>query len=274
VTQIAAGTDHTCARLPNGQARCWGYNDGGRLGDGTELARHTPVVVRRVAGTGALAGVTQIEGGDVHTCARLNNGQARCWGSNGSGQLGDGTVQQRLRPVVVKNTSASGALTGVAQVTASTSASSCAVLTNGQVRCWGDNTYRQLGHGTAANAVIPQVVDSTSGVGVLTGVREVVGGYQHVCASLRNGQARCWGSNVEGQLGIGTIDGPHRRLPRVVKNGTGTGPLANVTQIALHTSHTCVRVTSGQARCWGYGTDGQLGNGLLSSRPLPVQVKV
>ena len=275
VTQLSTGGEYVCARIVGGQLRCWGINDAGQLGDGTVQERHLPVVVKNVAGTGPLQGVAQVDAGWSNTCAALNNGQARCWGWNQLGQAGDGTTQPRHLPVVVKNMTASGPLTGVAQVSAGSTQHACALLTNGQVRCWGNNADRQLGHGTSANSVIPVAVTNGNGTGRLTGVREVDAGYLSTCAVLVNGQVRCWGSNDYGKLGNGAIGGPDRRRPKPVKNPAGTGVLVGVRQLDITQSHVCVRLASGQARCWGLNDEGQVGDGSVDvDRPLPVRVQI
>ena len=106
VAEIAVGDYFSCARLTNGQARCWGQN--GALGDGTNSNRRRPVAVKNPAGTGPLTNVAQIVTGSRHTCARLTNGQARCWGGSG-GPIGDGTTMIRSRPVTVVAVSGPGA---------------------------------------------------------------------------------------------------------------------------------------------------------------------
>ena len=92
---IAAGYNHNCAVLASGEARCWGWNDAGQLGDGTKDSSATPIAVA------ALAHVTAITGGGFHTCAVSADGTVACWGSNDSGQLGDPSVTERLAPAPV-----------------------------------------------------------------------------------------------------------------------------------------------------------------------------
>ena len=96
-TQIAAGGEHTCALLHDGTVRCWGANIFGQLGDGSQVDRHTPATVL------GLTGVIAISAGQLHTCA-LRGGadpELRCWGGNGSGQIGDHTSATRLSPTKV-----------------------------------------------------------------------------------------------------------------------------------------------------------------------------
>lgn len=136
VTQIALGQRHTCARLNTGQARCWGENTWGEIGDGTTgTARLRARVVKNLAGTGPLTGVAQVDAGESSTCARLANGQGRCWGQNGAGQLGDGPSVASDLPAVVEV--ADGVpLQAVTQIAVDQD-HACARPSTGQARCWG-----------------------------------------------------------------------------------------------------------------------------------------
>jgi len=96
VTAISAGSVHTCALTVAGAVKCWGFNVNGRLGDGTETGRLTPVDV-----SGLTTGVTAISAGREHTCALTAGGGVKCWGNNENGALGDGTTRRRLTPVSV-----------------------------------------------------------------------------------------------------------------------------------------------------------------------------
>ncbi len=140
VASVGGGYGNNCAVLRNGQARCWGYNgSGGTCGNGTDSTDTPhPVVVKNLAGTGPLTGVTQISNGGYHGCARLSNGQARCWGDNHEGALGTGDLTDRPLPVAVRRVGG-GALTGVVRILAGID-STCAQVTGGQVRCWGAMT--------------------------------------------------------------------------------------------------------------------------------------
>jgi alpha-tubulin suppressor-like RCC1 family protein len=146
VTQISAGSTHTCAVLNDRTARCWGIRNDGRLGDNTIAGEsRVPAIVTTGAGT-ALLGVTQISAGGSHTCAVLDDGTARCWGLNTSGQLGNDSVVSSSVPVTV-TTGAGTALLGVAQISAGTN-HTCAVIDGGMARCWGLNSSGRLGDGT------------------------------------------------------------------------------------------------------------------------------
>ncbi|MCU1690956.1 MAG: regulator of chromosome condensation [Frankiales bacterium] len=161
VTALTAGAAHTCARVVDGTMTCWGSNDRGQLGDGTTTSRSLPALVVGIGGPGA--GAQVMTAGDSHTCARLENGALGCWGANGDGQLGDGTVSDALTPHAVSGLGPtdgdvpSEALPVVRSISASRH-NTCAVLVDTTVLCWGSNAHDQLGDGVGATSVLPRPV--------------------------------------------------------------------------------------------------------------------
>ncbi|MGB4917091.1 MAG: protein kinase, partial [Propionicimonas sp.] len=139
---------------------------------------------------GVLNGVAALAAGGSHTCALAQDGTVRCWGNNSSGQLGDGTTDQRARPVVT-------GLTGVTALSAGRG-HTCAVTQDGGATCWGANDSGQLGDGTTTERANPGPVTG------LSGVAELAAGGSHTCALTEDGRVRCWGNNDSGQLGDGT----------------------------------------------------------------------
>ena len=147
VVGIDAGQSHSCAVLSNGGARCWGFNNWGQLGDNSETDRYAPVNV-----FGVTNDATQIAAGyGIHTCAVIGGG-AKCWGFNGSGQLGDGTQTDRDTPTGVV-----GLGSGVVSIAAA-DRHSCAQLSGGAIKCWGDNFQGRLGNGGTGNSLVPVTV--------------------------------------------------------------------------------------------------------------------
>lgn len=199
VTQVAVGAEHSCA-LADGKVFCWGYNADGQLGNNSLVYTNVPVAVVASGGGAALNGryVTEIAGGYYHTCA-LADGQAFCWGFNGSGQLGNNSTATSSVPVAVNTTS--GALVGKKIVSLAPGRNHSCVLAD-QAICWGLNDDGQLGNGNNTSSLLPVNV-STSGVLNGKTVTQVTGGYYHTCA-IASGQAYCWGNNADGQLGNNT----------------------------------------------------------------------
>ena len=246
---VTAGAKHTCVLTAGGGVTCWGANDSGQLGDGTTTDRLWPVPV-----TGFATGVAAIEAGDSHTCLLTTAGAVRCWGANDSGQLGDGTMTDCTAPVAV-----TGLATGVTAIAAGDS-HTCAVTTAGGVKCWGDNTNRQLGDGTTTTRITPASVN-----GLTSGVLAVTAGAMHTCALTNVGSVKCWGANWNGQLGVGTTGQPS--VPVQVSGLTG-----GVASVTAGAGHTCAVMTTGGVMCWGGNTAGQLGDSTTTARSVPVAV--
>ena len=272
VAAITAGINHACALTTAGAVVCWGSNDYGRLGDGSTAQRTTPVAVMNADGSGPLSGIAAISAGGQtnHTCALTTAGTVLCWGNNSNGQLGDGSTTNRPLPVAVKGLGGTGELSGVAAIAVGWS-HTCALTQAGAALCWGNNGNGQLGGGGGTgNQTTPVAVQGLGGTGTLTGITSIVAGAYHTCAVTQAGAALCWGNNGNGQLGDGSI--AQTTAPVAVKGVGGTGTLSDVTAIAAGNHHTCARMQTGAAQCWGANGYGQLGDGSTTQRPTPVAV--
>ncbi|WP_083195032.1 hypothetical protein [Pararhodobacter sp. CCB-MM2] len=191
---VAAAHNHTCALSTEGRVYCWGDNTFGQIGDSTNTDRY---MATQVAGLGRRN--RTIATGGYSSCAINRRGRLFCWGSNGNGQLGDGTSTHANLPV--------RALTplGMTEITMGADhvghAYACALNRNRRAYCWGDNDYGQLGDGTATDRSVPTPV-TRLGAGVSQIAAASVS--THTCAINRIGRLLCWGSNRRGELGIGT----------------------------------------------------------------------
>ena len=252
VVQVAVGRQHVCALTSRGGVKCWGRNDIGQVGDGTIVDRTTPVAV-----IGLASGVRSITAGGYHTCAVMDTGGVKCWGYNGNGQLGDGTLGNKVTPADVSGLSA-----GVVSV-AGGDLHTCAVTTGGGAKCWGDNSEGQVGDGTMLTRTLPVDVS-----GLTSGVRVMALGWRHTCAVTSGGGMKCWGRQYHGQLGNGTLYNPVGQTTPVDVIGLG-GP---VTAAAAGFGTTCALTSGGGVKCWGYGEAGTLGDGRTSISPTPVDV--
>ena len=144
---IDAGSMHSCALLTYGKVVCWGYNERGELGDGTTSDSTTPVEVS------GITTATSLAVGSAHSCALLVNATVMCWGKNSEGELGDESVEEDYLSGVAIPVKVSG-ITNATSI-ALGSAHSCALLTDGTMRCWGSNYRGQLGDGTTTDSTTP-----------------------------------------------------------------------------------------------------------------------
>jgi alpha-tubulin suppressor-like RCC1 family protein/secreted trypsin-like serine protease len=195
--------------------------------------------------------VTEIDSGEIHSCALLESGGVQCWGHNDNGQLGNGTVTESATPVRV-----SGIRTATAIATG-WGRFSCALLESGNVQCWGANTLPD-NNGFLVNSSTPVTVPG------LSTATAIASGGQHRCALLQGGGVQCWGNNSNGQGGNGTRNGS---VTPVSVSGISTA-----TAIAAGSTHTCALLNSGSVKCWGWNSNGQLGNGSQAESLIPVDV--
>jgi alpha-tubulin suppressor-like RCC1 family protein len=249
-TTLSTGVWHTCGVTASGAAYCWGDNFFGQLGDGTNVARATPVPV-----AGALR-FAAVSAGSFHTCGVTTSGAAYCWGDNRNAQLGDGTTDRRATPVPIAG--------GLAFTTISAGhGHTCGVIPRGVAVCWGDDSSGQLGDGTATADHGLYRPYPARVVGV-RGFASVSAGNVHTCGVTTRGAAYCWGYNVWGQLGDGTT--AQRASPVRV-----TGRL-RFAVVDAGSYFSCGVTTGGAAYCWGENRDGELGDGTTTSRSSPVAV--
>ncbi len=188
VQAITVGWRHTCALTAAGGVKCWGNNHDGQLGDGTEIDRLTPVDV-----AGLTSGVTAIVARLRHACALTAAGGVKCWGNNHDGQLGTGTRHDANTPMDV-----AGLTSGVTAIAAGWRYT-CALISGGDVKCWGSNHDGQLGDGTGIDRKTAVNV-----VGLTSKSVAIAAGGQHTCA-MDPKTITCWGENEDGQLGDGTF---------------------------------------------------------------------
>ena len=247
---IGLGGYHSCAVTSDAEVMCWGYNDDGELGIGNNsgpetctyesddsACARTPVIVS------GLTGIEKVVGGGYHTCALTTAGGVRCWGYNYEGQLGNGTYTDSNVPVNV-----TGLSSGVADITAGIF-HTCALMTGGGVKCWGNGDYGAIGVGDNSDHTTPQDVFTS-------GISQVSAGWDHTCAVTSSGEIKCWGRNNYGQLGDGYEDDSN--LPVDVLDGAS--PIMGASRVSAGSggAFTCA-VISGGVWCWGYAGNGRLG---------------
>jgi cysteine-rich repeat protein len=284
-TAIAAGDAFTCALLESGAVKCWGYNysgdieEGGQLGLGDrknrgdepgEMGDQLPALS---LGTGRTA--LAIAAGTDSSCAILDHGAVKCWGVNAFGQLGQADTENRgdnpgemgdsLLPVQL-GTGRSATQIGVGYDY------SCALLDDGQIKCWGLNDSGQLGLGDRQERGVEpgQMGDSLPEVALGTGERAtaLAVGFESACALLKSGAVKCWGNGSFGQLGQGDSlnrgDQAGEMGDSLLAVSLGTGRTAKA--ITSGYSSACALLDDGTLKCWGFNQYGELGLGDADSR--------
>lgn len=234
--EISAGGDHTCAIDASGQAWCWGNGFAGQLGDNSTNDSSVPVQVQ------GISDAVEISLGSTFSCAIDVNRDAYCWGDNGTGQLGVGDTFNRLTATKLAS------LTDDVGDIAAGQRYACAAYAS-TAYCWGMNDSGQI------PGAAPFSVNSTPLMGFMVGaVSTVSTGWDAGCAVDPTGIAKCWGSNLDGELGRGITGGQY--LSPMSLNG-----LSGVIQTDLGADHGCALETDGDVFCWGSNVDGQLGDG-------------
>ena len=253
ITAISASGDHSLALRGDGTLWAFGENADGDLGIGTILESVTPV---QVSGSS----YAMVSAGISHSLAIRSNGTVWGWGYNYNGAVGDGTTSERNSPVQV--TGLSGACV---QVSAG-NGFSMALQSNGSVWGWGTNTNGQLGDGTTTQRNSPVQLPGLSG-----SFAAIAAGQYHGLALRNDGTVWAWGSNSNGQLGIGTSGTVPQTTPVEVTGTNGT-PLAGIVAIAAGAYHSMALRNDGTVWAWGMNSDGQIGDGTTTQRDSPVQV--
>lgn len=248
---VAVGLEHTCVVLTDTRVQCWGLNRMGQLGNG-EIGQLNPLPQAVIS---LNSSAVDIASGYDHTCVVLNSGSISCWGQNDDGQLGIGNSNDRALPAKIQSSS-----TNYKSVV-SRSAHTCALLTDGIVKCWGNNTYGQLGDGSTLKRDAPVNV-----LGLSRPIQQIAAGAAHTCALNDLGAVQCWGVNSSGELGADT-PGFLSTSPLTV-----TYLASGVAALSAGYGHTCALMDSGEVNCWGRNQHGQLGDGSTTSSSVPIQV--
>jgi alpha-tubulin suppressor-like RCC1 family protein len=256
VSAINCGRNSCCALLANKTLACWGANASGELGAGSSVIESaTPLAVV------GLTNVLEVQVGDLHACARLENGAVYCWGDNYSGQVsGDTSVANSRIPLLMTGLPFANSLTAGGSHTCATVNKPDPSPVYGNTLCWGANGLQQSGSASFANFKEPS-----------SHVRAhlLSAGHAHNCATDSLGVVYCWADNSSGQLGIGYKNQMDSGFPSPLS-------ASPITQIALGDGHSCVLHQDGTAQCWGLHTAGQLGCGtnFSTTKPLPVYLTV
>ncbi len=293
VQGVSVGWGTACAVTLSGGVDCWGANDSGQLGDGTQTTRSFPMPV--LGNTGfPLTGIASVSVGHGFACALSGGGAVSCWGDDTYLELGDD--DDSPRGYVDGASLYAGRVIGLGGGATAVSAgdrSACA-LTGDGILCWGDDNDGELGDGQSlaietcgpANGPcspwpIPLLTIDTSTVGfdsfsqplndgtnvaAVGDIASVAVGAGFACAVTAGGTVQCWGNDTSGQLGPG-VAGGNSLVPVKVPG------LGGVQAVAVGDEFTCALDSMGAVSCWGDNSYDELGNAVVGPfNPTPVVV--
>ena len=267
VVEFSSGLP-SCVILADGSAKCWGINHNGQLGNGTRESSSVPVPVTGLDGTTPERTPIHLAQRGSSTCAVMQDGSAACWGRNNSGQIGDGSTSDRTSPTPVS---------GIDGLTPATSAvsigvqgnSTCALLEDRSVKCWGDNAHGQLGENSTIDRRTPALVAGLDGSSPGSSVETLSVGLSGACVLLDSGSTKCWGV-LEYSNSVTVIS--YVVAPTLVGSLDGSAPDKTALELVVGYAHSCVLLAEGSTKCWGWNPDGQLGDGSVTSSLTPVAV--
>jgi len=306
-TVLGTGGLHACAELSPGVIECWGANDMGQYGTGSD-DRYTSPQQLEFAGDSS-SGVQKIDGGPMNTCYLDGAGSLFCWGNNHFGQTGYGVIPYEFDDDLfvpaeiqidvetpIRDFSVGGVWGDGSGMGPTISGHVCAISASGALKCWGHNRFSQLGGSLITDDDGDPKVYSEEAVEIdlPADAVAVAAGGEHSCAVVTGGDVYCWGYNKFGQLGNGEYwegyawwnpDDPQG--PASVGITIGEPPFTNqnpmepvevqeldgvAIDIFSGTFHTCALMEEGDFQCWGHNEDGQLGDGTRLDRATPASV--
>ena len=281
VAEIAAGDDHTCARLTSGTVKCWGSNGFGQLGEAPSGSCAVPadhpgsppvscnpspsVVV-------GISDVIQIDMGSTHSCAVLKGGSVKCWGQNLHGTLGFAPIKCGRDLECTPTPTLVPGVSGAIDVSVG-NGTVCARAQDGTVSCWGGNVNGTAGASPRPGCQGPSDAKcflKPTKVRGIQGARGLSVGAQHACALLADSSVNCWGANASGQLGNPTNETCQQSVPCSSTPVKLLG-IGSADQVRAGGLFTCA-ISSGDAKCWGSNLFGELGDGSRDKRTGPVSI--
>lgn len=268
---IGAANYQLCALLDDGSVKCMGagsalLGQGDTLGRGARPATQGDNIPPINLGTGRTA--VKLAVGAAHACAILDDNALKCWGSNAYGQLGLGDTNSRGDQAGEMGDALPAVNLGTGRFAHSLflgGNSSCALLDNGTLKCWGQNNWGRLGLGDTNNRGDGpgEMGDALPAIDLGSGrsATFVAVGHNSMCAVLDNQTLKCWGGGGQGLLGSGSVqafgDQPGEMGDALPVVDLGSGLTA--TSVSIGTHHVCVALNNSRVKCWGDAGFGQLG---------------
>ncbi|MFO1243529.1 MAG: prepilin-type N-terminal cleavage/methylation domain-containing protein [Rickettsiales bacterium] len=260
---LSQGYQYSCAIDTNGELYCWGNNFYGQTGNGTtgngcSTATGNCNIPTKV---GTATDWKAVDGDFGHTCGIRGSGELYCWGNNSGGQLGQGNTAASATPILVDGQAHNimdwAKVSVDADILNSPKGRTCALRSNGEAYCWGENSNNEIGDGTTTQRNWPTKLEGE-------GWTDITASDDHACG-IRCGHAYCWGNGANGRLGNGSTTSA--TTPTEVSGG-----YTDWISISADGGSTCGIRSNGRAYCWGQNGQGQLGDNTLVDKNVPTEV--
>ena len=260
--EVRPGGQHVCIRTQNrGDVICWGDGEDGVLGTGNELNLGDDELPSTLSPITLGAGASSLSSGGFHNCILDTGNQVRCWGSSFQGKLGYGN-NETIGDDEFPDVAGTVAIGATARQLSTGTSHTCAVLSDGRLRCWGSSTSGQLGLGVLDVIGDDEPPSVTTPLNFGVDVVKATTGFAFTCALLEDGTVRCWGWGSDGRLGRG--DGSEESIgddePVINLDPVDLGGALAV-DIASGAGHTCVLLDTHEVLCWGRNASSEVGNG-------------
>ena len=191
-----ANTEHTCVVLKTGAVNCFGRGHNERLGYvGASASYFNPTPTEVIGLDGSSATAVAVDVGGAFSCAVIADGTVRCWGNDGSGQLGNGAATTTDQSTPVEASGIDGTAGNKAVQISLGANTSCALLDSGAVRCWGLGTSGQIGNQVDASSDVPVTLPDIDGTAGKKAVA-ISSGLSSSCALMEDKSVKCWGASM------------------------------------------------------------------------------
>lgn len=272
-TQVYAGLYRSCAKFNNGRIKCWGHNSDGQAGIGStdgsignatsEMGDNLPFI-----DLGPSETVSSLYLAPYSTCAITNSNKLKCFGRNNYGQLGQGDTVNRGRSSLDMGSNLLEVQLGTgkhATMIGMSENSTCALLNDNTVKCWGHDENGSLGStntGFGDEAAETHASINSINFGASLYAKEIYSGRYHNCAKLNDNNLKCWGNNANGRLGIGSSIHQGTSESTLGDNLpiTDVGTSLSVKKYSAWDNHSCAVLSNDQVKCWGSGSNGKRGS--------------
>ena len=257
ITTVSLGKSYSMALTSTGRVFTWGNNDYGQLGNESTLSGNLPIEITARLGLNNSETVVSISLGSSHSAILTSEGRVFTWGRNYEGQLGDGTVSCKDKPIEITNQFNLSAGETIVNISLGYNNSS-AISSTGKVFIWGSGTN------------IPADITSQFSLSAGETITSISLGNSHYIVTTSTGRVFTWGDNSYGQLGDGTLI--NKTTPTEITNQFSFSLGESLTIISLGYNHSSAVTSTGRVFTWGFNTYGEMGDETNNSKDIPTEI--